>query len=78
MPKKKSKPKLRVARNMPPLHHTLPGEPYHYKKSEVLKWLSERPALIEQIFADVSGTKDIIYDSYTGKWQGVDWEGDER
>lgn len=39
-----------------------------------MKWLAERPALLEQIFADVSGTKDIIYNPVTGKWQGANFE----
>ncbi|MDM8100958.1 hypothetical protein [Oceanobacillus oncorhynchi] len=78
MPRKKKKPKLRIARDMPPLYHTLPGEPYNYKNSEVLKWLAERPALIEQLFEDVNSAKDIIYDPETGKWQGVNYDPDEE
>ncbi|NBJ71030.1 MULTISPECIES: hypothetical protein [Clostridia] len=78
MTKRKKHPKLRVARNMPPLYHTLPGEKYSHRKSEVLKWLSERPALIEHVFTDVSNSKDIFYNPETGKWQGVDYEEDEE
>ncbi|WP_416149409.1 hypothetical protein ACM26V_24725 [Salipaludibacillus sp. HK11] len=78
MPRRKKYPKLRIARNMPPLHHVFPGEKYNHKNSEVLKWLSERPALIEYLFTQVSNTKDIVYNPETGQWQGADYEeGDE-
>jgi len=70
---KKRSAKLIFAKNMPPLYHTLPGEKYSYKKSEVLKWLSERPALIEYIFETVKN-KEIIYNPDTGKWQGVNYD----
>lgn len=81
MAKKKSTQmdrRLKVAANMPPLYHTLPGEPFHYKKSEVLKWLSERPALIDYLFDRAASTKQIEYDDFTGKWQGVNWEADDE
>lgn len=77
MPRRKKYPNLRVARNMPPLYHTLPNATYHHKKSEVLKWLAARPALIEHLFTQVSNSKDIMYDPSTGKWQGIDYEEEE-
>jgi len=79
MPKKKSTQmdrRLKFAANMPPLYHTLPGENYHYKKSEVLKWLSGCPALIDYLFDRAASTKQIEYDDVTGLWTGVDWETD--
>lgn len=77
MSRKKKNLKLRIASNMPPLYHTLPGEKYNHRKSEVLEWLSKRPALIEHLFAVVSNTKDIVYNPSTGKRQGVNYEEDE-
>ena len=77
MSRKKKNPKLRVAGNMPPLYHTLPGESYNHKNSEVLKWLSERPALIEHLFTEGSHSKDIIYDAAAGLWIGVNYEEEE-
>lgn len=59
---------------MPPLHHSLPGETFHYKKSEVLKWLAERPALIDYLFDRAVSTNQIEYNKNTGKWQGIDYE----
>lgn len=61
---------------MPPLYHTLPNQEYDARKSEVVKWLAKNPALIEHLFTVVSNSKDVFYNPETGKWQGVDWEGD--
>lgn len=63
---------------MPPLYHTLPGEKYHYSRSEVLDWLSKRPMLIEYIYEQASNAGLIIYDSTAGTWQGVGWEDDDE
>jgi hypothetical protein len=73
MQKKQRSKKLIFAKNMPPLFHTLPGKLYNVRNSDVLKWLSERPALIEYIFENIKN-KEIIYDASTGKWQGVDYD----
>lgn len=62
---------------MPPLYHTLPGEIFDYRKSEVLQWLSERPALIQYLYDRAVSTKQIVFNHATGKWQGVEWEDDE-
>lgn len=82
MVRKNSKPKIRniklmTAANMPPLYHTLPGEEFNYRKSEVLKWLAARPALINYLYDQAKNKGEIIYDATTGKWQGIDWEDDE-
>ncbi|RDW21049.1 hypothetical protein CWR48_04205 [Oceanobacillus arenosus] len=66
-----------VATNMPPLYHKLPGEKYSRNNSEVLKWLSERPGLIEYIFDQASNAKEIYYNPATGRWQGADWEDED-
>lgn len=68
---------LKLVSNMPPLHHTLPGEIFDYKKSETIKWISKRPEIVNYIFDHAKNSGLIIYDSSTGKWQGVDWEGEQ-
>lgn len=78
MGKRKRSQNLVTARNMPPLFHTLPGEKYEHKKSEVLKWISKNPFLLNYAFSHAKNAKYIIYNSDTGKWQGVDWEGDDE
>ncbi|MEK4700381.1 hypothetical protein MKX47_12360 [Solibacillus sp. FSL R7-0668] len=70
--------KLMTAANMPPLYHTLPSEEFNRGKSEVLKWLAERPALIEYVYDQAKNKGEIIYDATTGKWQGVYWEDDDE
>lgn len=63
---------------MPPLYHTLPGEKYHSSKSEVLKWLSERPELTEYLLEQAKNAREIYYDPTTGKWQGVNYNPGEE
>ena len=66
--------RLLVGCEMPPLYHTLPGETYDAKKSEVLNWISERPGLLTYMFDKLVSGKYIFYDPDTGKWQGVDYD----
>lgn len=74
MQKKRSK-NLLVAKEMPPLYHKLPGEDFNFKKSEVLKWISERPSLLLYVFNHLEHA-EIEYNPNTGKWQGVNYEED--
>lgn len=75
----KSKPRdkrLFVGNEMPSLYHTLPGEKYNPKKSEVLKWISEQLGLLLYVFDKLTQSGQIVYDPVTGKWKGVDFDGD--
>ena len=67
---------LAAAAKMPPLYHTLPGEVFQLKKSEAMDWLSKRPELISYIFNRANKAKEIVYNPETGKWQGVDYNGE--
>jgi hypothetical protein len=73
MNKQKNK-KLEVVKHMPPKFHKLPGQEYETKKSEVIKWLIMNPSILEFIWDHVKQSGDVIYNSNTGKWQGVDYE----
>ena len=73
---KKRSQKLNVARNLPPSYHKLPGEEYNVKKSEVINWLIKRPSILEFIWDQFKQSGDIVFDSSTGKWQGIDYEQD--
>lgn len=76
MKKKLRSKKLLIARNMPPSFHTIPGQPFDPKKSEVIKWLIERPAILNFLWDQIKQSDDVVYDDKTGKWQGVDYETD--
>lgn len=71
---------LSVAKKMPPLYHTIPGEEFDIKKSEVVNWLISQPEILSYVVNRIKGGKGqsayIIYDSDTGKWQGVDYDDD--
>lgn len=71
MPKKRSK-LLGIARIMPPCYHTLPGEDFDIKKSEVVKWLISQPEILNFLWNHIKSSGDVIYDPQTGLWQGVD------
>lgn len=74
--KRRSK-KLDVARNLPPLYHKMPGQDFAPRKSEVIQWLIQRPSILEFLWDNIKQSGDIVYDSETGKWQGVDYEPDD-
>ncbi len=68
---------LYVAKKMPPLYHKLPGKEYDVKKSEMVKWLIQQPEILEYISDRIRGNYQFVtYDKETGKWQGVDYNGD--
>lgn len=64
--------RLDVARKMPPLHHSLPGEPFDIAKSEVIEWLVSQPDIMQLVFNAVRN-KHIVYNPVTGTWKGVDY-----
>lgn len=77
--KKRSK-YLDVAKKMPPLYHTVPGEDFEISKSEVAQWLVSQPEILLYVVNRIKGssgqTPYITYNQSTGKWQGVDYHGD--
>lgn len=66
--------KLSVGRFLPPSFHKLPNEDYDVRKSEVVKWLIERPSILEFVWDQFKQSNDVFYNSKTGKWQGVDYD----
>ena len=65
--------RLEIAKSMPPLHHTLPGEPFDISKSEVIQWLMDQPDIMQMVFNAVK-EKYIVYDRGTSTWRGIDYE----
>lgn len=68
--------RLLVAKDMPPLHRTQPGQQYSYKFDEVLDWISKRPGLLMYVFDKLKDGKYIEYDSDTGTWRGTNYDED--
>ncbi len=66
--------KLSVARNMPPMYHTLPGHNFDITQSEAIKWLTAQPEILNYIWDNIKNSDDVCYDAATGKWRGVDFE----
>lgn len=70
MTRKKSK-LLEVGREMPILYHRFPDEEYDSTQSQVLRWISEQPELLEWTFRQLKSTGYVIYESQWGAWRGV-------
>lgn len=66
--------KLLVAKNMPSLHHKLPGQVYGAEKSQVLNWIANQPKIIEWIYDQIKSAGYITYNPETGKWTGIDYD----
>lgn len=65
---------LEVAKLMPPLRHSIPGEDFDIQKSEALKWIMQSPVAWNYIWNNIKQSGVIIYNSDTGTWQGVDYD----
>lgn len=67
--------KFDCAKDMPPLRHSAPGEPFDIEDSEVARWLCSQPSIMQYVFDKVSscgkGMRFIEYDPATGLWEGV-------
>lgn len=68
--KRKSK-LLDVAKKMPALRHSVPGETFDIRKSEVVKWLLDQPDIMNYLWNHVKQSGYVEYDSETGLWKGV-------
>ena len=76
--------RLGCIKNMPPLRHKFPDEPFDIMNSEVVNWIVAQPEIRQWIFDKVANKKGvvsagntdclIVYNPETGKWQGVDHE----
>jgi hypothetical protein len=61
-----------VAREMPPLKHSVPGKEFNIMESEVAAWLIQQPEIRDYIWDRIRESKAIIFDSVSGTWCGVD------
>lgn len=72
MARRKRSKRLEVAKKMPRLYHTLPGEGYDPEKSEVLEWLGEQHEMMEWLFEQLRNAGYVEYDPKTGLWSGIE------
>ncbi|WP_203219166.1 hypothetical protein AWH56_005315 [Anaerobacillus isosaccharinicus] len=50
---KKRSTKLNVARKLPPSYHTIPGQTFDIKNSEVINWLISQPDILNFIWNNI-------------------------
>lgn len=67
--------KLMVARQMPPLYHSIPGQNFDITQSKVIQWLTAQPEIMNYIWDNIKNSDDVFYDADTGKWCGADYKG---
>ena len=67
--------KLMVARQMPPLYHSIPGQNFDITRSQVIQWLTAQPEIMNYIWDNIKNSDDVFYDADTGKWCGADYKG---
>ena len=74
MTKGKRSKKLTVGRKMPPMYHKFPNQEFDIKKSEAVQWLIEQPDILSFLWDQFKQSGDVIYDSESGVWTGVDYD----
>lgn len=62
-----------IARYMPPLRHTIPGDQFDIRKSEVMKWLMKSPIVWNYVWNNIKQSGAVVYNAETGTWQGADY-----
>lgn len=79
MKKVKSK-YLDCTKKMPPLKLKVGDGEFDIMKSEVARWLIQQPDILLYVVNRIKGGRGqspyITYNPDTGKWQGVDYDGD--
>ncbi|MFM0761329.1 hypothetical protein P7J38_03320 [Streptococcus suis] len=70
---KRRSEKLLVAKTMPHLYHTLPGQEFDNDKSQVYAWIKEQPDLMQWLWRQLHYAGYIVYNPDTGQWVGVDY-----
>lgn len=69
---------VEVAKKMPPLYHTIPGEDFSLRKSRVLWWLTKQPEVLEDVWNLVKQSGAVKYDPNTKKWRGTEFRGEDN
>jgi hypothetical protein len=64
---------------MPPLTHWPPdGYGFDIKRSEVCKWLTRQPEVLQELFNWAKNGDAIEYDVETRTWRGAEWRPADR
>lgn len=65
----------REVAQMPPLRHSMPGEPFDIRRSQVAQWLCRQPAVMQWVYDTAKDRETIVYDREAGTWQGARYGG---
>ena len=67
-----------IIKTMPPLYHSLPNREFNIADSEVAKWITGQPEVLNAFITKILNTSKtatplVTYDPDTGKWRGADY-----
>ncbi|MDR7869160.1 MAG: hypothetical protein RIN56_20420 [Sporomusaceae bacterium] len=65
---------MEVATFLPPTRHSIPGQEFDIRNSEVMKWLVQQPEILNYIWNNIKNSGAVVYNPQTGKWQGVEYD----
>ncbi len=64
---------LAIVRSMPALKHwPNKPQPFDPRESEVCRWLTQQPGVLNRFFSEVRDRGLILFDQKTRTWHGVD------
>ena len=74
MQKRRTSKKLDCLKKMPPQHHTLQGETFSYKKSEIVQWALKQEILLDWMCQCFMNSGYLKFDTEKRTWQGADYD----
>lgn len=74
MPNCKRSKLLEIAKNMPPVRHTISGQNFEIQNSEAIQWLIQQPEILNYIWNNVKNSGAVIYDPQTSRWTGAEYD----
>ena len=65
---------LNIAKRMPELRHSIPGQEFEIQNSEVVQWLIKQPEVLNYVWNNIKNSGAVTYNADTGCWRGIEYE----
>lgn len=65
---------LNIAKRMPELRHSIPGQEFEIQNSEVVQWFIKQPEVLNYVWNNIKNSGAVTYNADTGCWRGVEYE----
>ena len=63
---------------MPPVSHSISGQKFDYRKSELVQWALEQKDILDWLCQCLFNTGYIKYDENERKWCGIEHESEKE